>query len=185
MKFQYIFPILFFLMSTSAFGADSYLCKSDRMTGFVFDEDNKSWQQSSMKETRQYIVKKVKEGSQEKKICDNIMRGKKIHWIVAEVGDSFPFAFCQQDINEQGNLVCNYATGDLYLNTNNMKFSNTYAIGYLTGRAGAKLSSHVVEKTQNMEYGKCSPLDEYQANSNQSKKTTVAAGDNNISLAQN
>jgi hypothetical protein len=95
--------------------AESYLCISDLVTGFSFDEQHKKWEIGRFKAEDKYIVTRS--------------TGELSKWEVKETGQSIPNAFCAEDFTVHGGLRCNGLV-EFRMNKNNLRFVLTYLIGF-------------------------------------------------------
>jgi hypothetical protein len=123
------------LFSTSAFAVESYLCIGEQATGFIFNETNKTWSTSKLT-TRKWIIKKSETPSSK--------------WVVLMFGTDSPVAYCKEDFNENGSMVCD-GFFDFRMNNIKLRFISAYLIGYWGIHAEG-------EDSPSIEIGKCSRI---------------------------
>ena len=83
--------------------ADSYFCKAEHVSGFVFDPENNAWQSSALPiESRQYLVS-------EANIENVFIKALRYDYEITQVGSKKPIIHCKSvkltDSNEETGLV--------------------------------------------------------------------------------
>ena len=144
MKLRLLFVICIWLIPTSIFAADSYLCIADKSTGFYYNKDTKEWESTSFKTDDKFILKKAKEDSDVVTV-----EGAKVgDLIYHNFGSSFPFGYCTEIGGWENTYDCKIMGGGIAkFSANKMTFLKVYTYGYWRGT-----------DTPYMEIGKCSPL---------------------------
>ncbi len=81
--------------------AESYLCVTDLAVGFNYEKTTDTWESSSAKDDRKYIIRKPTPDEQL-----NYKAFENAPWVVAEFGEDVANWACQKDFNKLGNLRC-------------------------------------------------------------------------------
>jgi hypothetical protein len=139
-----------YVLSTSVFAADSYLCIADLSTGFRFDSDTKRWVSTSFKPIQKFIVSRRKADSP---------WGKEYKWLVTQVGDTAPASLCNLDFDQSGNLIC-FGFTEFRMNNKNLRFLSIYVMGYWMDNVDTPwgLTRKEGDDAPAMSIGKCSPI---------------------------
>lgn len=150
MRYDYIIIAgLLSLAATAACAADSYLCVTQMVTGFVYDKDAGEWSSASFNANRRYVVSRA--------------RVDGFAWEVVQVGETRPSTLCKSDFTGAGNLSCE-GSHQFKMNRTNRRFLHAYLMGYWTDRSGepgAMGNPYLFKEGENtpfVEIGTCSPL---------------------------
>ena len=128
---KHLLMLLVLFVTPIASAQNSYLCISDKNTGFTFNPTSKSWVQTNFSESK-YILTKSSNGWEWKDF------GSTLGW---ECG-----AF-----NDSGRINCSNYSGSVLFNKTNLRFLSTYILGYIDGADSQN-------NTPAITIGKCSPL---------------------------
>lgn len=94
--------------------AESWLCITDRATGFYYDERSRQWKQTNFNvEESKYVLRRSPRSE--------------TAWELQKFGEEsmVPYAFCKDGFNDVGILRCNgFSAGVVLFNRNNGRFSN-------------------------------------------------------------
>ena len=144
-----ITTILLILISPVTHAEDSYLCLTEKVTGFVYDKASGDWVSTEFNTERQYIVSRSQaEGAA---------------WQVTQVGEVIPSSLCRSDFTRAGNLSCE-GTHKFKMNKANRRFIHAYLMGYWSDHSGETRTADNPylfkegENTPFVEIGTCRPL---------------------------
>lgn len=99
----------------SAVQAEDYLCIEEQVTGFAVQ--NSGWQGTTFKPTRKWMVS-TEQGAKK----------------ATQFGEEFPsFEGSECSVNAIG-MLCQNFLGHLSINTDSLRMSRTYIIGYTSGQ---------------------------------------------------
>jgi hypothetical protein len=149
MKIFLIIPALLTLLVTKLTFADDFLCIADLATGFRYNQNIKSWEESSfkLKKSRYFIS----------------LREKGTGYDVKRSSGPDVMSRCKDGFDEIGSLSCK-GTFDIKFNKINGRFVLTYPFGYFNVIPDSKIDSKLIRKTDQgsetpfMEIGKCSAV---------------------------
>jgi hypothetical protein len=159
---------LLFVVGVPSFSADTakrpvagpFLCISDQVAGFRFDNQTGSWLSAIFAAGQKFVVRR-NDGTPHE-----VMPGIHIPvsgaWAVWTFGDDrWPTYTCNGDFTEYGYLQCEGSLGEKFsLNLNNGRFITESTLGYIQvgmrGVDGKPLSEG--SNTPSMSIGKCSAL---------------------------
>lgn len=144
---RYLILLIGTLTAFRAFGADSYLCVTDLLTGFSFDKGAKQWREANFNAREKFIISKADK--------------EKYAWEVKVVGESAPYIFCENDFNDYGVLYCEGSYHEIRFNNTNLRFLFFHSVGYWNdGDAFRRLfpDSKEGDNTPAIGIGKCSPI---------------------------
>ena len=130
------------LVTTTALSAESgsYLCITDKATGFSFDKERKSWEEASFNiEPMRYILK------------PSPTKEHPNGWEVAQFGEDFPLASCPDGFNTAQVIRCENMVLFIF-DSQTGRFIYVYYIGYTRpfGKEGSD--------TPTLAIGKCSKI---------------------------
>src|SRR5882757_3742133 len=112
------------LFCASAVADDQYLCVPDQSNGFSFDKQD-GWRTTNFKVAgKKYLFRRVK--------ADDAYKLLGAKWMVFELGEQSPLAWCEKDFDDRGHIAC-ASLGHLYewrMNRNTMRFLLAYVAGY-------------------------------------------------------
>ena len=140
---------LIILMSPVAHAEDSYLCVTEKVTGFVYDRASGNWSSTNFNDERQYIVSRS--------------RAQGVAWQVAQVGEVIPSTLCRSDFTHSGNLSCE-GPHQFKMNKANRRFLHAYLMGYWSDHSSETRAMENPflfkegENTPFVEIGTCRPL---------------------------
>ena len=140
---------LLILLSPVSHAEDSYLCVTEKVTGFVYDKSAGDWSITDFNAHRRYIVSRS--------------RAEGVAWQVAQVGEVIPSTLCRHDFSSAGNLSCEGAH-QFKMNRTNRRFLHAYLMGYWsdhnseTRTADNPFLFKEGENTPFVEIGTCRPL---------------------------
>ena len=98
------------LMAFSAnASAEGWLCVAEIEGGFDYDKSTKTWVHKNFKANSKYLIRRPEK--------------KGNAWVVVEVGQSFPFFYCEEEVDKFGELSCQGMGGNLRFNTQMLKFA--------------------------------------------------------------
>lgn len=142
---------LILIFSQSSY-ADSYLCEAERASGFVYDQENKIWEDSRLSiENRKYLVSRTDAN-------DIFIKALKYDYEIKEVNSKQPIIHCKAlkftNSNEETGLVT--CRGPLGASFNFDKRSGRYIRSQPTGYVTMKTNSDTGNGPY-MEIGNCSP----------------------------
>ncbi len=132
------------LLSDVAYAGEQYLCTADRASGFSFNKSSKEWEHTTFKANSKYVISKPDDGSSA--------------FVVREIGQSFPTAWCKDAFNQAGFLFCEGIGGDFKFNRRNGRFISAYLMGYFNVVPGVNEITDATSDTPYVEIGKCSPF---------------------------
>jgi hypothetical protein len=95
---------------------EAYVCVASHATGFVYDEESKSWKPTIFKSAQEYIVSKPTD--------------KRFSYIVSIVGMDTSWADCVEGFDEWGFLFCRSGSGFFRFNKSNGRFLYGSLFGY-------------------------------------------------------
>lgn len=140
---------LLILLSPVSHAEDSYLCVTEKVTGFVYDPSAGDWSPTDFNADRQYIVSRS--------------RAEGVAWQVAQVGEVIPSTLCRDDFSRAGNLSCE-GSHQFKMNKANRRFLHAYLMGYWSEHSSETRSTgdpylfKEGENTPFVEIGTCRPL---------------------------
>lgn len=128
--------------------ADAYLCATQMVTGFSYDEAGHGWRPADFKGGGKYLVSRSRVDGAE--------------WEVVKVGDAVPSAFCKEDFSKAGTLTCR-GFDEFKMNRINLRFIHAYLVGYWTDdHEGRRQRDPALfkegENAPFLELGECSAL---------------------------
>ncbi len=132
--------------------ADSYFCKAEQVSGFVYDLENNTWQTSTLPaESRQYLIS-------EADIENVFIKALKYDYEIRKVGSAKPIIHCKSvkltDSNEETGIVtCRNSYGASFKFD---KRSGRYIHSQPTGYVNLESVSEVANGPY-LEIGNCSP----------------------------
>lgn len=143
---RYLILVIGILTAFRAFGADSYLCVTDLLTGFAFDSDRKAWKRTHFQAQEKFIISRAS--------------NQKYAWTVTVVGESRPHGYCEVDFSKAGILFCKGVYFDIHLNNKSLRFLYVHYIGYWDEGVMKDIFPDMKEgdNTPAMGIGKCSPI---------------------------
>lgn len=144
MKQVLIIGIVSLLIANHIEAEEQYLCTADKVSGFSFNENSKEWKQSSFKANSKYVVSRLSDSS--------------TAFVVREIGNSFPDAWCEDPFTDAGYLHCRRLGGDFSLNRKNGRYIASSLMGYLNVVPGVNDITDKTSDTPYIEIGKCSPF---------------------------
>jgi len=123
----------------------SYLCVSDKATGFAFDKRAKQWNQANFYVENKYLIYRS--------------TSKGHAWEVKKVGPLTSINICVDDFNFLGHLSCKGGEREFRFSNASLRFTSTHLVGYWSD-ANPKVKSFGEEgdEAPYIEIGKCSPL---------------------------
>jgi hypothetical protein len=132
--------------------ADSFVCVAERANGFVYDQENKSWEVSSFSvENKKYLVSPADEN-------DIFVKALKYDYEIRDVGSTKPVIHCkaikETDSNQETGLIL--CLGSVGASFNIDKASGRYVRSQPSGYVTKKTSSETGDGSY-MEVGNCSP----------------------------
>lgn len=131
-------------ISCHATAETSFLCVTEKATGFKYNKNTDSWEQAAFKPETKYVVKK------------SSLKG--YSWEVMFLGDSFTLTQCKEDFNSVGALFCEGMTSFRF-NKNNGRFISSYMFGYWTyKKSNSSGGKNEGGDTPSLEIGRCSPM---------------------------
>ena len=130
------------LIYCHAFGAEKYICTSEKTIGFKYNKTSKEWQAASFSEHK-YVISKPEDA--------------KAEFVVTEIGSSYPLATCKYPIQkEYGWLNCESGFSDFRFNKINGRFMRSFMSGYISVLPSINGQTDETSDTPSMEIGKCS-----------------------------
>ncbi len=140
---------LLIFLSPVTHAEDSYLCVTEKVTGFVYDKSAGDWSTTDFNAGRRYIVSPSNaQGST---------------WQVAQVGEVLTTTLCTGGFSATGNLSCDGAH-QFKMNRSNRRFLHAYLMRYWSDRNGQTRQTgdpflfKEGENTPFVEIGSCRPL---------------------------
>ena len=140
------------LVFSQSLYADSYLCEAERVSGFIYDQDNKTWQASEFSvENRKYLVSRT-DGN------NIFVKALKYDYEIKKINSQQPIIHCKAlrftDSNEEtGQISCRGSSGASF---NFDKRTGRYIRSQPTGYVTMKTSSNTGNGPY-LEIGNCSP----------------------------
>ena len=128
---KHLLMLLILFITPIANAQNSYLCISDKSTGFTFNSNSKSWTQTTFNDTK-YLLTKSNNG-----------------WEWKDFGSTFGWE-CGA-FTDAGLINCSNYSGSVLFNKTNLRFLKTYILGYVDGTDNQNNTPAIV-------IGKCSPL---------------------------
>lgn len=132
--------------------ADSYFCKAEHVSGYVFDLENNTWQSSALPiENRQYLVS-------EADIENVFIKALKYDYEITTVGSAKPIIHCKSvkltDSNEEtGLVVCRDSLGASFkIDKRSGRYIRSQPTGYVSHESVAEVASGPF-----LEIGNCFP----------------------------
>ena len=136
--------ILYLGVATSGFAGDSYLCITDKASGFLYDKDTKEWKSAEFEPGEKYILKKSK------KTIDVFTPDAEVgDFLIYNLESSFSAGYCSKIASRGYIYDCKLWTGIAKFNEKKMIFLKVYTPGYW---------DNSTLNTPYMEIGKCSPF---------------------------
>ena len=149
MKIFLLVPVLLTLLVTNLTFAEDYLCVADLATGFRYNQNNESWEESSFKlKKSRYLISLREKGS---------------GYDVKRFSGPDVMSRCKDDFDEIGSLSCK-GTFDIKFNKVNGRFILTYSFGYFNVIPESKIDSDLIRQSDQgsetpfMEIGRCSAV---------------------------
>jgi len=148
-QYTIIITLLLSLLTTASYAGDSYLCVTEKVTGFIYDKAIGDWSVTSFNPDRQYVVSRA--------------RADGVAWEVVQVGETLPSAQCKSDFSSAGNLSCE-GFHQFKMNRTNQRFLHAYLMGYWSDHSnetrtkGNPFLFKEGENTPFVEIGTCRPL---------------------------
>ena len=142
-------PLLVLSFSSTA---DSYLCKAEHASGFIYDKEKNVWEAADFSiENKKYLVSRT--------TADDIFsEALNYDYRIEEQASAEPIIHCRAvklvDSNEETGLVlCRGPYGASFnFDTRNGKYIRSQPTGYVTDASGS-----TAEKLPYLEIGNCSP----------------------------
>lgn len=131
-------------LAASAAEQERYICTVDQSTGFSFNKTTKQWEQTSFKPDGKYVVAPP---------SDSIP-----HWakfVVNEVGNSSPTAFCEDGFDVDGELRC-LGRRPFFMSSKRLRFLTTFPQGFWNDSTDPKSSAAEGTTTPTLSIGRCS-----------------------------
>lgn len=141
--------ILFGLLTTASYANESYLCVTEKVTGFIYNQELGDWSATSFNANRRYVVSRA--------------RADGFAWEVVQVGETVPSTLCRNDFSPAGNLSCE-GSHQFKMNKANRRFLHAYLMGYWSDHNGeTRMTGNPFlfkegENTPFVEIGTCRPL---------------------------
>lgn len=139
-----------FCVALSAFHsigmAQSFICSTDAATGFIFNKTSSAWEPTQFQSEHKFVFTPSKFGIYK--------------FEVKNLGESTPFAFCENEFSDNGSISCRGLGQDFKLSSKSLRFLRTYQSGYWNEDAIKALlpSRKEGDDTPAMSIGKCSPI---------------------------
>ena len=154
---KYLAVLALFVSQSSI--ADSYLCEAERASGFVYDQDSKTWETSGFSiEDRKYLVTRTDQD-------DIFIRALKYDYEIKKADSQHPIIQCKAvkyiDSNEETGLIaCRGPFGASFnIDKRNGRYIRSQPTGYVTMKINSNSNSSTDMGTANgpyMEIGNCS-----------------------------
>ena len=143
--------VLVFVVSESTY-ADSFVCVAERANGFVYDQENKTWEVASFPvENKKYLVLPTDEN-------DIFLRALRFDYEIKDASSPKPIIHCKSvketDSNrETGLVLCRGSSGASFdFDKASGRYIRSQPSGYVTQKASSETGGGPY-----MEIGNCSP----------------------------
>jgi hypothetical protein len=135
---------LFIMFPTISFAADSYLCVSDKSTGFYYYKEAGKWDLAKFRADEKYLFSKSE-------TVNPTTKKPLIKWDLKEIGEESSLFTCLEDFSADGTIKCDGFEDKFIMNKNTLRFILIYFYGYWDGVDNNLNNPAIV-------IGKCSPL---------------------------
>jgi len=108
--------------------AEGYSCAMDMATGFMYIDG--IWREQTLKAEQKFIVRPSSSRDEWDHALQNPSNPIHLKWVVLPLGGTTGIAFCPENFDAEGGLLCASRIANFRLNRNTLRFLYTYLFGY-------------------------------------------------------